>query len=208
MEEVLNAVTHGVGAALALAGLVILIVAASIHGSAWHVVSFSIFGSSLFVLYLASTLYHAITNKRAKAVFQHLDHSAIYILIAGSYTPFTLVVLNGWIGWTLFGCIWGMAVAGIVGESLCKERPEKLVTACFIGMGWLVVLAIKPLFNALPAAGFSWLVAGGVLYTVGAGIYLMERMRFNHVIWHLFVLGGSAAHFFTVLFYVVPIAVR
>ncbi len=208
MEERLNAITHGVGAALALVGLVVLTVAASLYGSAWHVVSFSIFGVTLVLLYLASTLYHSFTHGPTKRVFQRLDHSSIYLLIAGSYTPFALVALHGPTGWTLFGIIWGLALAGIVLEALSKKRHELLVTSCFLGMGWLSVLAIRPLVAALPAAGIAWLVAGGLLYSVGAVVYLFERMPFNHALWHLFVLGGSAAHFIAVLCYVLPLTVH
>lgn len=207
MEDRWNAITHGVGAALALVGLVVLTVAASVRGTAWHIVSFSIFGASLFLLYLASTLYHSFRNDRVKAVFQRLDHAAIYVLIAGTYTPFTLVALHGAVGWTVFGIIWGAAVLGIVLESACSRRIELLTTSCFVMMGWMVVFAIKPLVAALPMGGLAWLVAGGVLYTVGAVVYMMERIPYNHAIWHLFVLGGSAAHFITVLWYVLPMKV-
>jgi hemolysin III len=207
MQERLNALTHGVGAVLALAGLVVLTVAASVHGSAWHVVSFAVFGGALLLLYLISTLYHSFGEGTTKNVFQRLDHAAIYVLIAASYTPFTLVVLHGAVGWTVFGIVWSLAVIGIVCEQLCVRRMEILVTTCFVLMGWLAVLVVKPLVATLPAAGIAWLVVGGVLYTVGAVIYLAERLPYNHAVWHVFVLGGSASHFIVVLLYVLPLTV-
>lgn len=208
MEEKLNAITHGVGAALALVGLVVLTAAASIHGTAWHIVSFSVFGTTLLLLYTASTLYHSARGRRLKRLFQRLDHTSIYLLIAGTYTPFALVALHGALGWTVFGIIWLLAVGGIVVEAFSRNRHEVLVTSFYLLMGWLSLFTIKPLVAALPGAAIAWLVVGGVLYSVGAVIYLLERIPYNHAVWHLFVLGGSAAHFVAVLFYVLPMTVR
>jgi hemolysin III len=207
MEERLNAITHGVGAVLALTGLVVLAVASSLHGTVWHVVSFSIFGASLLLLYVCSTLYHSFGHGRAKAVFRRLDHAAIYLLIAGTYTPFTLVALHGPVGWVVFGIIWALAAIGIALEQICSERVEILVTSFFLMMGWLSLFAVRPLIAALPAPAIAWLVVGGVLYSVGAVIYLMEKMPYNHAVWHLFVVAGSAAHFIAVFLYVLPIPV-
>lgn len=207
MQERLNAITHGVGAVLALAGLVILAVAATLYGGPWHIVSFCVFGASLLTLYLCSTLYHSLGHGKAKAVFRKLDHAAIYLLIAGTYTPFALVALHGPVGWTVFWVIWALAVVGIICEQLFTERVEILVTSFFLVMGWLSLLAVRPLMAALPAPAIGWLLVGGVMYSVGAVVYLMERMPYNHAVWHLFVLAGSAAHFVAVLLYVLPIVV-
>lgn len=205
-EEIANAVTHGVGAALAVAGLAVLVTLAGIYGDAWRVVSFSVYGATLVMLYLASTFYHSFQSPGAKRVFRILDHSAIYLLIAGSYTPFTLVTMRGAWGWSLFGVIWGLAVAGIVLEAaFSKGKGFRILNVLiYIGMGWLVVVAIKPLVAGLPRGGLAWLFAGGLFYTLGAGLYAMKKIPFNHAIWHLFVLGGSACHYFAILLYVLP----
>lgn len=208
MEERLNAITHGVGAVLALVALVVLTAAASIHGTAWHIVSFAVFGTTLLLLYTASTLYHSARGRRLKRLFQRLDHTSIYLLIAGTYTPFALVALHGALGWTVFGVIWLLAAGGIVVEACSTKRHEVLVTSFYLLMGWLAVFTLKPLVAALPGAAIAWLVIGGVVYSVGAVIYLLQRIPYNHAVWHLFVLGGSAAHFVAVLFYVLPMSVR
>lgn len=205
-EEIANAIIHGLGALLALAGLVLLVVFAAMRGTAMHVVAVSIFGTTLVLLYSTSTLYHAITNARAKRVLQILDHSAIYLLIAGTYTPFTLVSLGGTWGWTIFGIVWSMAAAGIVFKAFFTGRYEFVGVAMYLVMGWLIVLAIKPLWHVLDPWGLAWLGLGGLSYTAGVVFYLWHRLRFAHSIWHLFVLGGSACHFFAVLFHVVPTA--
>lgn len=204
MEEILNAVTHGIGTMLALAGLIILVVLACIHGNAWHIVSVSIYGVSLFLLYLASTLYHSFTNPKAKYIFKIFDHAAIYLLIAGTYTPFSIILLPGVLGWTILGTVWTLAVGGIILKIFFVKRFKKLSTVCYIAMGWMVVVFIKPLAVALPVTGLLWLFAGGLLYTVGTLFYLYRRIPYNHAIWHLFVLGGSVSHFIAILYYVLP----
>lgn len=208
MEEVMNAVTHGVGTLLAVAGLVLLTVLAYLHGSIWHIVSFSIYGTTLVLLYLASTLYHSFTNERVKRIFKILDHSAIYLLIAGTYTPFTLVPLHGVLGWTVFSLVWGLAIIGIVLKVFFAGRYKVLSTLCYLGMGWFIVIAIKPLLATVPALGMIWLFAGGLFYTLGSVFYLWKRLPYNHAIWHLFVLAGSISHFIAVFFYILPIPLR
>ncbi|WP_455219139.1 PAQR family membrane homeostasis protein TrhA [Kaarinaea lacus] len=202
--ETFNTLTHLVGAALALAGVVILIVFASLQGDPWKIVSFSIYGFSLFTLYLVSTLYHGLQG-RAKNVFFVLDHQAIYLLIAGTYTPFTLVTLNGAWGWSLFGTIWGIAITGFVLDALPAIRKGKRILPVFVYviMGWLVVIALDPLLQELPEQGFKWLLYGGLLYTGGIVFYaLSSKFTYAHGIWHLFVLAGSMSHFITILVYV------
>jgi hemolysin III len=198
-DELVNAITHGVGTLLAIAGLTLLIVFASIYGNAWHIVSFSIFGATLIILYLASTLYHSFQGPRVKFLFRKFDHMSIFLLIAGTYTPFCLSVLNGWIGWTIFGIIWGCAVIGIVFKSLFTGKKELLSTIMYILMGWVIVFAIKPLYDNVSPTTFILLVAGGISYTAGTYFYVNEKIKYNHGIWHLFVLGGSVLHFFSVL---------
>jgi len=208
LEEILNAVTHGVGAFLALIGLGILSAAAYINGGTWHLVSFIIYGLSLVLLYSASTLYHSFTNEKIKDLFKFFDHAAIYVLIAGNYTPFTLIPLHGTMGWTIFSIIWGLAVAGIVFKIFFVKRFKLLSTLCYLFMGWFSVVMIKPLLAALPIEGIYWLVGGGIFYTVGAIFYLAHKIPYNHTIWHLFVMAGSIAHFVVVLKYVLPIPVN
>ena len=202
-DEKFNSISHLIGATLALAGLAVLVVSASLKGDPWRIVSFSIYGGTLFALYLFSTLYHS-TRGRAKSVLQKFDHHSIYLLIAGSYTPFTLVTLRGAWGWTLFGMIWGLAVLGIVVDSLHNKNARRILPmAIYIVMGWLVLIAFKPLLAALPFAGVLWLVAGGLLYTLGIVFYALDKkLRHAHGIWHLFVLAGSISHYLAVLFYV------
>lgn len=204
MEEVMNAVTHGIGTLLAVAGLVLLTVLAYLHGDIWHIVSFSIYGTTLVLLYLASTLYHSFTNEKVKRIFKILDHSAIYLLIAGTYTPFTLVPLHGVLGWTVFGVVWGLAIIGIVLKVFFAGRFNIVSTMCYLGMGWFIVVAIKPLLATVPALGMSWLFIGGLFYSLGSIFYLWKRIPYNHAIWHLFVLAGSVSHFIAVFFYVLP----
>jgi hemolysin III len=202
VEERLNAITHGVGAILAVCGLISLMMMASLNGGIWHLVSFSIYGSSLVLLYLASTLYHSFTDERIKYIFKIVDHAAIYLLIAGTYTPFTLVSLHGTLGWTIFGVTWGLAAIGIVFKVFFVKRFKLLSTLCYIFMGWLILIVIKPLAAALPIMGLYWLIGGGVLYTVGAVFYLARQLPYNHAVWHMFVLAGSFAHFVAVIKYV------
>jgi hemolysin III len=198
-EEIANAITHGVGACLAIASLVLLIVFATLHGTASHIVGFSIFGATLVILYLVSTLYHSLTHQGAKKLFRKFDHIAIYLLIAGTYTPFCLAALKGWIGWTLFGIVWVCAVIGIVIKSISVGKFEVVSTIMYVLMGWVVIFAIKPLYNSVPAQGFIFLIAGGVFYTAGTFFFLKDKNKYFHSIWHLFVLAGSICHFFAVL---------
>ena len=203
-EEIANGVTHGLGAALSVAALSVLVSLAVIYGDAWRVVSFSIYGATLVFLYLASTFYHSIQHPGAKKVFHVLDHVAIYWLIAGTYTPFMLVNLRGGWGWTLFGVIWGLALAGTAFKALCMGRFRVLTVLPYVGMGWLVVIALKPTLEAVPPGGIVWLGMGGLAYTSGLVFYAWKRLPFNHAVWHLFVLAGSVCHFVAVLFYVLP----
>lgn len=207
MEEKLNAITHGIGAVFSAIGLTVLLVLAYQNGSAWHMVSFGIYGVTLVLMYLMSTLYHSFRKEKIKNLFKIFDHAAIYLLIAGTYTPFALVVLNGWLGWTIFGVIWGLAALGVVLTIFFVHRFRKLTTVCYVLMGWLIVLCIQPLLDGLGWPGMLWLAVGGLFYSVGAIFYLMKRMPYNHVVWHLFVMAGSAFQFFAVLFYVLPVVV-
>lgn len=207
-EEIANAVIHGVGTLIAIAALVILIVFSAMYGDAWYVVSFTIFGVSLVLLYLFSTLYHSIQSKKAKKVLRIFDHSSIFILIAGTYTPYTLTVLRGPLGWTIFGIQWGLAILGIVFKAIILGRHEeledgrlgKISTIIYIIMGWFIVISLKKLYVLIPTISLIMLVVGGVTYTVGAYFYSKGNLRYAHPIWHVFVLGGSICHFFSVLF--------
>ena len=202
-SERFNSVSHLVGAGLALAGATVLIVLAARLGDSWKIVSVSIYGSTLISLYLFSTLYHS-TRGRAKAVLQKFDHCAIYLLIAGTYTPFALVSLRGTLGWTLLGVVWGLAVLGVVQEIWLARGARVMSLVIYVLMGWLALAVITPLWEALTPAGFAWLAVGGACYTVGIAFYATDhRLRHGHGYWHLAVLGGSTCHFFTVLFYVV-----
>ena len=201
--EKFNSVTHLVGAALAVAGLSILVTVAVLQGDGRKVLSFSIYGSTLVLLYGFSTIYHSIRNQRAKRVLQTLDHNAIYLLIAGSYTPIALITLRSSWGWTLFGLIWGLALFGIAQELTLGRYTRRLSMALYVLMGWLVLIAIKPLIEAMPAAGLGWLVAGGIVYSLGIYFYVNDKRRKHfHGIWHLFVMGGSVCHFLCILLYV------
>jgi hemolysin III len=203
-EELANSLTHGLGAVLSVAGLVLLMVYAGLHGDGWHVVSTAIFGTTLVLLYTASTLYHSLRGERLKQRLQKFDHAAIFLLIAGSYTPFLLVTLRGPWGWSLFGVIWALAVAGVTLKFWLAGRFRVVSTLIYLAMGWLVLVAIKPLVATLPAGGMKLLVAGGLWYTGGAAFYLWKRLPYHHAIWHLCVLGGSACHWAAVFVYVVP----
>jgi hemolysin III len=200
-EELANALTHGVGLALSLLGLPLLVTVAMRHGDVRQVVAASVFATSLVLLYAASTLYHAVPGDRAKQLLRVCDHVAIYLLIAGTYTPFALGVLRGAWGWTLFGIVWGLAAFGILHKTLLGFRFPRLSTAMYVGMGWLAVVAIGPLARALPAAGLGWLIAGGLCYTVGVVFYVKGHRPYRHAVWHLFVLAGSACHYAAVLRY-------
>jgi hemolysin III len=203
-EEIAHSVTHGVGAVASAVGLVLLILRASRTGDAWIVVSFAIFGATMLVLYCASTLYHALKPPRARRIFMILDHAAIYLLIAGTYTPFLLVSLRGAWGWSLFGVVWGLAIAGIVFKAFYAGRFRLLSTFLYLGMGWLVVIAIKPLIHDVPEGALLWVLAGGLIYTGGTVFYLWRGLKFHHAIWHLCVLAGSACHFWAVYAYLAP----
>ncbi|MFN6088408.1 MAG: PAQR family membrane homeostasis protein TrhA [Cyclobacteriaceae bacterium] len=198
-EEIANAITHGIGALLAVAALVVLIVMAAIHGSVWHIVSFSIFGATLVLLYFASTLYHSLTHAKAKSVFHKFDHISIYLLIAGTYTPFCLTALRGWIGWTVLGVVWSCAILGAVLKAISVGKRIKLSTVLYILMGWVILVAIQPLYKAMPFNGFLFLIAGGISYTIGTIFFIRNQVKYNHSVWHVFVLGGSVSHFFSVL---------
>jgi hemolysin III len=198
-EEIANAITHGLGALLAVAGLVILTVFAALRGDAWHIVSFSVFGVTLVILYLASTLYHSFTSEKLKIIFRKLDHMAIYLLIAGTYTPFCLTVLNNWVGWTLFGVVWGSAILGIIVKVFHTGKGELLSTILYVVMGWVAIFAIKPLYESVSLTTFMLLMTGGVFYTAGTYFFTKDRIKYFHSIWHLFVLAGSIFHFFAVL---------
>ena len=202
-SERFNSISHLVGAVLALAGAVVLVVVASRGGDTRRIVSFSIYGATLFLLYLISTLYHGLPTGRAKHVFRVLDHQAIYLLIAGSYTPFTLVTLDGSVGWWLFGAIWGMAALGLVLDALPLRGARVVPFIIYFVMGWLIVLAINPLLAVLPRTGFIWLLTGGLLYTSGIVFYALDRRYpWMHGVWHLFVLAGSISHYVAILVYV------
>jgi len=201
-EEIANSITHGIGAGLSIAALVILVVLASKRGDAWRIVSFSIYGATLILLYLSSTLYHGFVNPRIKNVFRILDHSAIYLLIAGTYTPVTLTLMRrGAWGWTLFGLAWGMAIGGIIITALLLDRLKALLVLSYVVMGLLVVIAIKPMIQMVPRGMIIWLFIGGACYILGIVFYLWKKLPYHHPIWHLFVLGGSISHFLGILFY-------
>lgn len=208
VEEILNAVTHGIGTVLAIVALVMMLVYGYDKG-ALHLTSIIIYGVSLIVLYLASTLYHSLIfcSQRVQNVFQCLDHSAIYVVIAGNYTPFALIALYGVIGWTVFGVVWGLALAGIIFQIFCYNRFRVVGTICYLLMGWLAVTIVQPLLQTVPLAGIWWLVAGGVLYSIGAVFYLLHKLSFSHVIWHVFVMLGSIAHFIAIYYYVLPLRI-
>lgn len=199
--EWFNSITHLIGAALALVGLVLLVVLAARQGDPWKIVSFSIYGTTLLLLYTSSSLYHSLHGK-AKKVFRKMDHLSIYLLIAGTYTPFTLITLRGAWGWSIFGAVWFLAILGIVLESLPQKEARILPVIIYIVMGWLILIAVNPLLRSMPLTGFVWLLLGGVFYTVGVVFYALDgRVRHFHGIWHLFVLAGSLSHYFTILFY-------
>jgi len=202
-EEVAHAVTHGVGLLAAIVGLVVLLVEAAATRDPWRITACAVYASTLVLLYGTSALYHALSATRARRVFRVLDHSAIFLLIAGTYTPFALVSLRGPWGWTLFGIVWGLAVLGIAAKAIFGTRWPIVSTAIYVGMGWVVLVAVEPLLAHVPAGGIAWLAAGGVAYTAGIVFYAWTRLRYSHAIWHLFVLAGSACHYAAVARYVV-----
>jgi hemolysin III len=203
-NEIANAVTHGIGSILGVAGLVVLIVFADLYGTARHVVAVSVFGATLIMLYLASTLYHSIPGARAKRVLRIIDHASIYLLIAGTYTPFALISLQGAWRWTVFGVVWGLAIAGVTLKAFFTGRFGIVSCVIYLAMGWMSLVLIKPLLGVISPLGIFWLAAGGVAYTVGVLFYTWKSFSYSHALWHLFVMAGSTCHFFAVLLYVLP----
>jgi hemolysin III len=203
-EEILHSVTHGIAAGLAIVGLTLLVVLAVINGNVYQIVSFSIFGSTLVLLYLASTFYHGIQNPRLKRKFKIFDHASIYLLIAGTYTPFLLIALRGTTGWTLLVVVWGIALAGVIYKILFIERFQVLSVVSYILLGWLCVFVFKEMLVSIPMGGIIWLVVGGLFYMVGVIFYALQKIPYMHVVWHFFVLGGSICHYIAVLLYLAP----
>jgi hemolysin III len=205
-EEVASSVIHGLGMLLAMGGLGVLTAFAATRGNAWHVTACSIYGATLILLFGASTVYHAVTQPRAKSVLRVIDHGAIYLLIAGTYTPFTLVNLRGPWGWSLFGAIWGLALLGIVLQTRLLKVPRRFSLSIYLAMGWAIVVAVLPLVRHVAPGGLALLAAGGLAYTLGSVFYAWRRLPWSHPVWHLFVLAGAALHYFAILFYVIPLA--
>lgn len=203
-EEVANAITHGIGAMLSLAGLVLLIVFSSLKGTAWHIVSFTIYGVSMLLLYVCSTLVHSFKEGKVKDLFEFFDHSSIYLFIAGTYTPLLLVAIRGPLGWSLFGIVWGIALLGVLFKAFFVKRFLFMSTIFYLIMGWLIVAAWGPLTAAVPQPGIVLLVTGGILYSLGTIFYVWRIFPYHHAIWHLFVLAGSVTHFFAILLYLLP----
>lgn len=206
LEEKINITSHAIGLILSVVALALLSTHAGMNGNIWHIVSFSIFGVSLVTLFAASTIYHSANDPELRARLRIVDHAAIYVLIAGTYTPFTLVTLNGTSGWVIFGAAWGMALTGIVLKLFFTGRFELVSTMMYVFMGWIIVFDLDTLINKLSSDGLFWLVAGGVAYTVGAILYGIKQIKFNHAIFHVFVLVGAFCHFVAVYFYVLPTA--
>lgn len=202
-EEISNAITHGIGAGLSVAGTVLLIIRAAILSDTMSVVASAIYGGSLILLYMMSTMYHSLTNETAKKVFRIFDHCTIFILISGTYTPYTLVTLRGWIGWSIFGTLWGLTALGIVFNSISIEKAKKFSLIAYILMGWCIVIAIKPTIAGLGFYGMFFVLLGGVFYTVGVIFYKMKKVRYMHSVWHLFVLAGSIFQYFSIFFWVI-----
>ena len=203
-EEIASSVTHGVGIILSLAALITMLIYAARYGTVWNIVGAAVFGCGLIMAYTSSTLYHSFQKVKVKAVFRTLDHVSIYILIAATYTPLTLVNLRGPWGWSIFGVVWGLALFGTVIECSPLRRFRLASVLLYIGMGWVVIVALKPLLASVQTGGLIFLLAGGLFYTIGCIFYAWRRLPYNHAIWHLFVLAGSACHFFAILFYVLP----
>ncbi|HEY0783443.1 MAG TPA: hemolysin III family protein [Thermoanaerobaculia bacterium] len=203
-EEIAHSVIHGLGIVASIAGLAVLVAFAALRGDAWVVAACSVFGTTLILLYVASTLYHSVTHARAKRVLQLLDHSAIYLLIAGTYTPFTLINLRGGWGWTLFFLVWALALCGIALTFLAFGRTRRLSLVLYLGMGWLILVAAGPLGRTVAPGGILLLVLGGAMYSLGVVFYVWRRLPFHHAVWHGFVLAGSVLHFFAVLLYAIP----
>jgi hemolysin III len=204
IEEKINIGSHAAGLLLSIVAVVLLVMRASHFGDAWHIVSVGIFGASLIVLYAASTAYHSATRPEKRARLRVMDHASIYILIAGTYTPFTLVTLKGPVGWVIFALSWGLAISGIILKLFFTGRFNRVSTLMYLFMGWIIIFAVKPLSTSLPTEGIHWLIAGGLAYTVGSIVYSIDRLPLNHAIFHLFVLAGSLCHFVAVYSYVLP----
>ncbi|MEF2920475.1 MAG: hemolysin III family protein [Acutalibacteraceae bacterium] len=198
-EEIFNSVSHGIGALLAIAGTVVLIVMSALYTDPWGIVSAAIYGGTLIILYTMSTLYHALTNEKAKYVMRIMDHATIFLLIAGTYTPITLYTMRGPLGWVLFGFVWGAAILGIVFNSIDLERFKKISLVCYIVMGWAIIVAIVPLIKSMPTISLIFLLAGGLTYSVGIIFYAIKKIKYFHSIWHLFTVGGSVLHYFAIL---------
>lgn len=201
-EEKLNVLTHGFGVVLSVVALVLLILRSKNHDESKYIISCIIYGVSMIVLYSASTLFHAAKEQQKRNKLQIFDHASIYVLIAGTYTPFTLLVLDGWVGWTIFGISWGLALIGVVLKLFFTGKYDKISTIAYVLMGWLIVFAIKPLMDNLSLEGLLWLFAGGIFYTVGALLYSREKIKYNHAIFHIFVLLGSFSHFMAIYYHV------
>ncbi|HKV40633.1 MAG TPA: hemolysin III family protein [Blastocatellia bacterium] len=204
LEEVVNSITHGVGLVLSVVGFTVLVILCVMHGTRWQMVGCSIYGASLVSLYTASTLYHSLKSPRAKRVLKVLDHAAIYLLIAGTYTPFTLISLRGHWGWTLFGLVWGLSLIGVVFKCFYAHRFQIVSTLVYVAMGWLGLFAIKPLLLFVQTGAVLWLLAGGLLYTAGLFFFAQPKLRYAHGIWHVFVLAGSTCHFIAVVLVIRP----
>jgi hemolysin III len=202
-EEIFNSISHGAGTLLSVAGMVTLIIFSALRHNPWAVVSTSIYGASLIILYSMSTLYHSLTNEKAKKFFQIMDHNAIFLLIAGTYTPYTLVALRHSIGWWMFGIVWAAALIGIMLNSVDMERFKKLSLICYIAMGWVIVFAAKPLMATMPQSAVMMLLIGGICYMGGVVFYVLKKVRYFHSVWHLFVLAGSIMHYFSILLMVI-----
>ena len=205
IEEITNIISHAIGFLLSIVALVLLVTHANKYGNIVHIVSFGIFGVSLIILYGASTFYHSTKKPELRNRLRVFDHASIYVLIAGSYTPFTLVTLKGPLGWSILGIAWGMALTGIILKLFLTGKYTLISTLMYVFMGWIIIFAIKPVINNLSSEGLLWLVAGGMSYTIGAIIYSIKKIKFNHAIFHLFVLAGSACHFVSVFYYVLPV---
>jgi hemolysin III len=203
-EEVANSITHGIGIILAIAGLAVLTAFAARNGNAWHITASAIFGATLILCFTASTLYHSVTSESVKQVLRVCDHSAVFLLIAGTYTPFMLIGVPGPWGWTILAAVWTLAITGVALKFFLRGRLHGLIVALYLGMGWLVVVATKPLLEAIGTGGMAFLAGGGLAYTVGVIFYKWRRLPYSHAIWHGFVLLGGGLHYFGVLFYLIP----
>ena len=203
-EEKINIVSHGIGLVLSCVAFVLLATHANLHGDILHTISFSVFGASLIMLYAASTIYHSAKKPELRKRLKIIDHASIYVLVAGTYTPFTLITLNGTLGWVIFGTSWGLAITGIILKLFFTGKYNLISTSMYVFIGWVIVFAIKPLIDNLSSEGLLWLLAGGISYTVGAVLYSIKKIKFNHAIFHMFVLTGSFCHFISVYFYVLP----